>query len=93
MEYPTPIPIIAPMRVCDEDAGIPLYHVNKFQLIAEIRSAETICIVWYVFPSVRISVGINPTIAIVTPTPPVIKPKKFINPLQITAVVGFRDFV
>ena len=32
---------IEPTSVCELDAGIPKYHVQKFQIIAAIRSERT----------------------------------------------------
>lgn len=34
-------PRIDPMRVCELDAGIPRYHVQKFHIIADTRSDST----------------------------------------------------
>lgn len=37
-----PTPIIAPISVCELDAGKPKYHVPKFQIIAASNSENTI---------------------------------------------------
>ena len=37
-----PTPIIEPIMVCELEAGIPKNHVPKFQIMAAIKSANTI---------------------------------------------------
>src|SRR6516164_11702710 len=37
-----PTPMIEPIKVCELEAGRPRYHVPRFQMIAAIRSANTI---------------------------------------------------
>jgi hypothetical protein len=37
-----PTPIIDPIKVCELEAGKPRYQVPRFQMIAAIRSANTI---------------------------------------------------
>ncbi len=34
-------PANPPIKVCEEDDGIPNHHVNKFQVIAATRPAQT----------------------------------------------------
>ncbi len=41
-EFASPTPTIEPISVCELEAGSPKYHVPTFQMIAEIRSANTI---------------------------------------------------
>jgi hypothetical protein len=36
-----PTPMIDPIRVCELEAGSPRYQVPTFQMMAEIRSANT----------------------------------------------------
>ena len=36
-----PIPMIAPISVCELDAGIPKYHVPKFQIMAANSNEKT----------------------------------------------------
>ncbi len=38
----TPTPTIEPIRVCELEAGRPSHQVPRFQMIAEISSANTI---------------------------------------------------
>ena len=82
---PTPIPIMEPISVCELDAGIPKYHVPTFQRIAESNNANAMAMEWYTSASMRSSVGNSPIILIVTPTPPVRRPRKFMKPDQTTA--------
>src|SRR5579862_634784 len=41
-ELAKPTPMMAPIKVCELDAGRPRYHVPRFQMIAENSSANTI---------------------------------------------------
>src|SRR5579862_9313223 len=41
MELARPTPMMAPTSVCELDAGSPKYQVPRFQIIAEINSANT----------------------------------------------------
>ena len=41
-ELARPTPTMAPMSECDELAGSPMYHVPRFQMIAESSRAKTI---------------------------------------------------
>ena len=38
----TPTPTIDPIRVCELEAGMPIHQVPRFQMIAEMSSANTI---------------------------------------------------
>ena len=40
-ELASPTPMIEPISVCELEAGRPRYHVPRFQMIAEISSANT----------------------------------------------------
>src|SRR5581483_3302066 len=40
IEFANPTPMMAPISVCELDAGRPRYHVPRFQRIAEISSAK-----------------------------------------------------
>jgi len=42
IELATPTPTIEPISVCELEAGRPSHHVPRFQMIAEISSANTI---------------------------------------------------
>src|SRR5689334_11582128 len=42
MALATPTPMIEPISVCEDDAGRPSHQVPRFQMIAAIKSANTI---------------------------------------------------
>ena len=85
-----PTPTIAPISVCELEAGIPKYQVPRFQMIAASRSANTIAKP-VPEPTFRTSsTGSNDTMLYATTPLDTMTPMKFQHPDQITAHVGFR---
>src|ERR1039457_4619820 len=88
-----PSPKIEPIRVCELEQGIPIYHVARFQIIAVTIKANTIAMLWERLLSIRTSEGRRLIIPIATAIPPTLTPIKFQNPDQMTATVGLSECV
>src|SRR5262249_42977660 len=81
----TPTPMIDPIRVCELDAGRPRYQVPRFQMIAAIRSANTIAKP-AALPTWRMSsTGNNDTMLKATAPDESTTPRKLKKPDQTTA--------
>jgi hypothetical protein len=93
IEFASPTPTIAPINVCELDAGRPKYHVPKFHRIAETRSARTIAIPAPLPLCTRSSAGKSFVMLIATAMPPSATPEKLQIPDQITATCGRSVFV
>lgn len=83
---------IEPMRVCELEAGSPIYHVPKFQMIAAISRESTAHM-----PNARLefailSNGRSFMIPIATHVPPTTTPRKLKNAARRTAFFGAREF-
>ncbi|MCY1353850.1 hypothetical protein D9M69_402040 [compost metagenome] len=60
---PMPTPRIAPIRVCELDAGMPKYQVPRFQAMAAASSEKTIARPWPVLTLISSSTGSRWTMA------------------------------
>src|SRR5208283_3118010 len=86
-----PTPIIAPISVWELEAGIPLYQVPTFQVMAAIRIAKIIAVPPLDPTLTKRSTGSRCTIANATPTPPRYTPTKLQMPDSSTALLGLRE--
>jgi hypothetical protein len=85
--------MIEPIKVCELDAGNPRYQVPRFQMMAEISSANTMA---NPAPEPTLSTNStgsnanmpNATVPVETRTP-----MRFQQPDQTTAYVGFKEWV
>ena len=59
----TPTPKIAPIKVCELEAGKPNYHVPKFQMMAANSKANTMANNTCVLPEANKSIGNRFTMA------------------------------
>jgi hypothetical protein len=85
-----PTPMIEPMSVCELDDGNPKYHVPRFQMMAAVKSANTMENP-APLPTCRISsTGRSEMIPNATPPVDSTTPRKFHNPDQTTATCGSR---
>src|SRR6202035_2078737 len=92
-EFANPTPIIAPIRVCELDAGSPKYQVPRFQMMAEINSAKTMANP-APEPTCRISsTGSSDTMPKATAPDDHKTPRKLKVPDHITAIFGASEFV
>ena len=78
--------------MCELDAGIPRYHVPKFQMIAAMRSARTAHIPNAILELAILSRGRSFMIPIATPVPPMTTQRKLKNAASATAFFGEREF-
>ena len=85
-------PSIEPMRVCELDAGSPIYHVPKFQMIAAIKSDRTTQIPKDIEEFAIFSSGRSFIIPMATPVPPMATQRKLKNAARTTAFRGSREF-
>ena len=76
----SPTPIIAPISVWELEAGIPLYQVPTFQVIAAIRMAKIMAVPALDPTLTKRSTGSKCTTANATPTPPRYTPIKLQMP-------------
>src|SRR6202046_778246 len=89
-ELARPTPMIAPISVCELDAGRPRYHVPRFQMMAESSSAKTMA-----NPAPEPTFSTSSTGRSAS-TPKAIAPEetstpiRFQHPDQTTATVGFN---
>src|SRR5215831_2823273 len=92
-ELASATPIIEPINVCELEAGRPRYQVPTFQMIADIKSANTIANP-APEPTFRTSsTGRSANTANATPPPEVRTPIRFQHPDQITAMAGRSERV
>src|SRR5271157_1492440 len=89
----SPTPIIAPISVWELEAGIPLYQVPTFQVIAAIRMAKIMAVPALDPTLTKRSTGSKCTTANATPTPPRYTPTKLQMPERSTALLGVRELV
>ena len=92
-ELARPTPMMAPISVCELEAGMPRNHVPKFQMMAAIKRASTIARPAPVSMWTSMSTGSRWTMLKATATPPRTTPRKFISPDQTTAYWGLSDLV
>lgn len=85
-------PRIEPMRVCELDAGIPRYHVPKFQMMAAMRSASTAQMPNAIPECAILSSGRSFMMPIATHVPPITTPIKLKNAARSTAFFAEREF-
>ena len=85
-------PSIEPIRVCELDAGSPMYHVPKFQIIAAIRSERTAQIQNAIPELAILSRGRSFIIPIATQVPQTTTPKKLKNAARRTAFLALSEF-
>src|SRR5262249_32065104 len=88
-ELARPTPRIEPMRVCELEAGSPRYHVPRFQMIAEIRSENTMANPAADPALTTSSTGRSDRIPNATAPEDRSTPSRFQKPDQTTAGVGF----
>jgi hypothetical protein len=82
-----------PIRVCELEAGSPKYQVPRFQMMAAIKSANTMAKP-ALLPTCRISsTGSSETMAKATKPLEVSTPRKFQNPDHTTAMCGSSEWV
>ena len=85
--------MIEPIKVWELETGSPRYQVPRFQMIAAIRSANTMAKP-APDPTCRInSTGSSAMIPKATAPDDTITPRKLQNPDQITAGSGGSEFV
>ena len=92
-ELARPTPMMAPIRVCELEAGMARYQVPKFQMIADSSRAITMAMPAPVSILTSKSTGRRCTMLKATAMPPSKTPRKFINPDQTTATCGLSDLV
>ena len=80
------------MSVCELDAGIPIYQVPKFQMIAAISSESTTQIPNSSDEFAIFSRGSSFMIPIATHVPPTRTPTKLKNAANTTAFFGESEF-
>ena len=83
---------IEPIRVCELDAGSPMYQVPKFQMIAAMRSESTTVIPNDIEELAILSSGRSFIIPMATPVPPIATQRKLKNAARTTAFRGSREF-
>jgi hypothetical protein len=88
-----PTPKMEPISVCELEQGIPMYHVERFQMIAVRISEKTIATLCARFWSRITSKGRRFMMPMATTIPPTFTPTKFQKPDHITAIVGFNECV
>jgi hypothetical protein len=79
------------MRVCELDAGSPIYQVPKFQIIAAIKRDNTAQIPNASDDVASFSRGRSFIIPIATPVPPMSTQRKLKNAASTTAFFGERE--
>ena len=92
-EFIRPTPTIEPIKVCELEAGSPRYHVPKFQMIDEIKSANTMAKPAPEPTLITSSTGSSATIPKATAPLEVNTPIRFHIPDQTTAWLGFNVWV
>ena len=92
-EFARPTPTIAPMSVCELEAGSPRYQVPRFQTIAATSSASNIASPAPVPLATSRSTGSRLMMLIATAIPPTNTPRKLHTPDRITAVHGRSERV
>ena len=85
--------MMAPMSVCELDAGSPRYQVPRFQRMAERSRASTIASPAPAPLETRSSTGKSFMMPMATPMPPRKTPVKLHTPERITATRGLSEFV
>ncbi len=88
-----PMPRIAPINVCELDAGKLRYQVPRFQTIAAVKRARTIAMPVPDPIETRSSTGRRCTMLKATAVPPRWTPMKLQMPDNTTAVRGRSDLV
>ena len=93
IEFATPTPMIAPISVCELDAGKPRYQVPRFHRIADRSSASTIARPAPTPLETSSSTGKSCMMPMATAMPPKNTPAKLQRPERTTATCGFNEFV
>ena len=89
----TPTPTIEPISVCELEAGRPSDQVPRFQMIAEISSANTIAKPALEPTCMMSSTGSSETMPKATAPVEVSTPSRFHKPDQTTAICGLSEWV
>src|ERR1700690_2011422 len=92
-ELARPMPMMAPTRVCELEAGSPRYHVPRFHRMAEISSANTRAKPAPDPTFSTSSTGSNASTPKATAPLEVRTPIRFQQPDHTTATIGFRLWV
>jgi hypothetical protein len=88
-----PTPMMEPISVCELEAGKPSHQVLRFQMIAAIKSANTMAKP-ALLPTCRISsTGSSETIPKATAPVEVRTPRKLNRPDQTTAISAGSEWV
>ena len=90
IEFARPTPTMAPMSVCELEAGRPKYQVPRFQAIAATSSASTMARPAPLPLDARSSTGSSLMMLIATAMPPRYTPAKLQRPERMTAYQGFK---
>src|ERR1700683_829678 len=85
IELASPTPMMAPISVCELEAGSPKYQVPTFQMMAEINSAKTIAKPAAEPTLITSSTGSRATTLNAIPPEEVSTPIRFQQPDQTTA--------
>ncbi len=93
MALATPTPTIEPISVCELEAGRPNDQVPRFQMIAEISSANTIAKPALEPTCMMSSTGSSETMPKATAPAEVSTPSRFHTPDHTTAICGLRECV
>lgn len=86
-------PRIDPISVCELDAGIPRYHVQRFQIIEERRRADITATPYPVGSAIIWLIGRRWIMPIATAVPPIATPRKLKKAAIITDFFGERELV
>ena len=84
-ELARPTPTMAPMSVCELEAGNPKYQVPRFHKMAPRSSARTMASPAPLPPDESSSTGKSLRMPIATAMPPVSTPSRLKSPLHMTA--------
>ena len=93
MEFARPTPMMEPISVWELEAGSPKYQVPRFQMIAEISSANTMANPAPDPTLMTSSTGSSERMPNATAPDEVSTPIRFQQPDQTTATVGLRVWV
>jgi hypothetical protein len=83
---------IDPISVCELEAGSPIYHVPKFQMIAAMRRERTAQTQKAILELAIFSRGRSFMIPIATPVPQTTTPRKLKNAASRTAFFAESEF-